>query len=254
MFSKSLARQRSSLSSIFNPRSLRPDIWWDANVLPGIASASGDPVASWPDISGNGNVPTQSTAANKPALELGVQNGLAVLRFDGVSDYMSLSAPAAVQVPSKTVFLVTRLVTNGATATWPLFSLGATNWYAGVTTGSDRMITSYGNAAQAQKQLASPTVVVGTSGCTVCSYRWTVDPTLTNVTVEEFANGALVGSAANVDGISTTYGSTLFVGALSSSSNFGNVDIGEVIYFSRALSNYDRQHVENYLRKKWGTG
>ena len=61
-------------------------LWLDASQITGLND--GDAVASWTDLSGNGNHATQSTAAAKPTYKTNIINGLPVVRFDG-GDFLS---------------------------------------------------------------------------------------------------------------------------------------------------------------------
>lgn len=52
--------------------------------------SDGDPVATWEDVSGEGSDLSQGVAAKKPVYKEAIQNGLPVVRFDGVDDYLYL--------------------------------------------------------------------------------------------------------------------------------------------------------------------
>jgi hypothetical protein len=60
-----------------------------ANEINGLTD--GQVVATWPDLSGSGNPATQATAALQPKYYKNVLNGQAVVRFDGVDDWMYLN-------------------------------------------------------------------------------------------------------------------------------------------------------------------
>lgn len=59
------------------------ECWLDASTLSG---TDGSPLASWSDLSGNGN---DFTSVNAPTLQTADQNGKNVVRFDGINDVMS---------------------------------------------------------------------------------------------------------------------------------------------------------------------
>jgi len=59
------------------------ECWLDASKLSG---TDGSDLSSWSDLSGNGH---DFTAVNPPVLKTGVQNGKNVVRFDGIDDVMS---------------------------------------------------------------------------------------------------------------------------------------------------------------------
>lgn len=69
-----------------------------------------DPVATWPDKSGNGNDATQGTPANQPVLAAGPNGKLAAL-FDGVDDFLATAA-LGINRPV-TVFCVLNPLTSG---------------------------------------------------------------------------------------------------------------------------------------------
>jgi hypothetical protein len=52
-------------------------------------------VARWEDKSGNARHATQGTSGSRPLRKTGIKNGLAVLRFDGSNDSMSIPSSAA---------------------------------------------------------------------------------------------------------------------------------------------------------------
>src|SRR5258708_5559410 len=75
---------------LFLDMTLSP-LWQDvARTLP--ATADGDAIGSWDDLSGNGYHAQQATGANKPILKKAIQNGLDVARFDGSASFLSLLA------------------------------------------------------------------------------------------------------------------------------------------------------------------
>lgn len=60
------------------------ELWLDADQIEGLND--GDPVANWPDMSGNGFDGTQADGARKPTYETNELNGKPVVRFDGSDD------------------------------------------------------------------------------------------------------------------------------------------------------------------------
>jgi hypothetical protein len=61
-------------------------IWLKADAITGLND--GEPVATWNDSSINGRNLTQATSTKRPLYKTAVQNGLPVMRFDGVDDYL----------------------------------------------------------------------------------------------------------------------------------------------------------------------
>lgn len=62
-------------------------VWLKADSIVGLND--GDAVSSWPDSSGNGWHATNSIVANRPKYFINSINGLPVVRFDGVNDYLA---------------------------------------------------------------------------------------------------------------------------------------------------------------------
>ena len=67
-------------------------LWLDANQITGLNN--GDPVATWSDMSGNGNDATQAVGANQPTYRTGRINGLPAVDFDGGNDFLTANGAA----------------------------------------------------------------------------------------------------------------------------------------------------------------
>ncbi len=65
-------------------------MWLRADAITGLND--GDPVATWPDASGNGKNATQSNASKRPIYRTNEVNGLPALEFDASDDGLSTSA------------------------------------------------------------------------------------------------------------------------------------------------------------------
>lgn len=81
-------------------------IWLKADSL---SLSDGDPVALWPDLSGNGNDLSQSNASMKPIFRVNRLNGLAALTFDG-GDILTR---ANVTISTFTIYTVFRALGAG---------------------------------------------------------------------------------------------------------------------------------------------
>ena len=76
----------------WTPLDLNPVIWLDASQL---GLANGASVATFPDLSGNGNDFVQANATQQPAFRTSGINGIGSVEGDGVNDTMLLSSVAA---------------------------------------------------------------------------------------------------------------------------------------------------------------
>jgi hypothetical protein len=201
-------------------------VWYDSPQLVGLAN--NDPITTCTDFSGNGNNATQGTAASKPIYKTGVQNGLPVMRFDGVDDWMRCVFTSTLTQPT-TVFVV--------------FSSSGNNQYIADGADSFRMavFTTASLSIYAGVQLSS-------SLATPISFS-VVAATFDGINSSIYHNGTLV--ASGDAGASSVEGFTL--GARFGISNFLAGDMGEFLVYNRTVSSAERQHNESvYLMPKWG--
>lgn len=70
-------------------------VWLAADRLTGLAD--GAAVASWTDMSGNGNHAVQATGANQPIYKTGIVQGRPVVRFDGANDFLKIADAASLK-------------------------------------------------------------------------------------------------------------------------------------------------------------
>lgn len=75
-------RRRVMLPAAAGPPLTGLKLWLKAGDVSGV---DGDPVATWPDASGESNNATQATAGNRPTLKTNIINGLPVVRFLGTA-------------------------------------------------------------------------------------------------------------------------------------------------------------------------
>lgn len=89
------------------------------------ASSDSDPVGSWLDQSGQGFHCTASADSVRPTLKLAIQNGLPVVRFDGVDDL--LQSASITGLPAITLFLLAK---SGVTTSAYVLTLGPADQHA----------------------------------------------------------------------------------------------------------------------------
>jgi hypothetical protein len=205
--------------------------------LTSAAVADGDPVGGWQDQSGQGNNATQGTAAAKGTLKLNVLNGKAVVRGDGVDDY--LTHAALTLGTTHTVFLVTQ---------WP------TATQAGILLGSDT--ANYGPYTNGSSTLnysvsnPNPQQACNVAFAPANATWYVLGIRRNGLTVRFYKNGAQLGtdqtlSPNNNDPYSPT---TLFAGG---NSFFQAIDLAEVLYYNSALSDANVTNVLNYLNGRY---
>jgi hypothetical protein len=225
-----------------DPRSI-PDlaVWLDADRLNGLSD--GDPVATWPDSSGNGNDFAQATSGFRPVYKTGIVCGKPVVRFDGVDDYLHAADSATYKGASLTVFAVYRRAGANAdnivvcyphdvTHTSPFFrwAIDAKAASHDLAIGADVGVSSYG----------APTDI----------WRvWTYDNDGAVFSRDGVAV-ALTGTSGGTISYPNAVG--LYLGAdVAGGENFDG-DIAEIIIYKRQLSTRERQTIEEYLSEKYG--
>ncbi len=97
---------------VFTPLKLPGlELWLDASQIVGLND--GDPVATWSDLSGNGNHATQATGSKRPLWKTAIVNGRAVVRPDGVDDYLATASASPTLAQPGTVYIVGALAAGG---------------------------------------------------------------------------------------------------------------------------------------------
>lgn len=250
-----------------------PLVLFDATTGGSLVAADGG-VARWEDKSGNARHATQSTDANRPTRKTAIQGWKDVLRFDGSNDRMSIASSTAtfkfLHGEDATVFLVGK---GGTTANPDAFyAFLATHNGSAFTVGysiyfEDRNLP--GDSFFANNQAR---VIIGASGGPVVDSEdrgvgsfsantFKVISAITRPTQGTAANrlAARVNGGSSVSGNNGTAARStanasgdLTIGSTPAGAVFLLGDIAEIIIYDSALSDANREAVENYLIAKWG--
>ena len=218
------------------------------------ATADDDVVGGWEDQSGNGFDVTQAVAANKPLLKTGILNGKPVLRFDKTNDYLSRAAVLGESDTQGTLFFVAG--TDDADQQMVLcISDDASNSRRilfGKAAIDDRM-ELFQRAADVGEQIDGSTAVndgvhrIFTFKSSGTVYTFYLNGTAEEINVVAGANnGDWIGDCSSLD--VTAVGAWVYSGVVS----YWEDDIAEIIYYDTALSDAEREKVENYLGAKYG--
>ena len=233
--------------------------WWrgDAAVTYDNVAA----VSEWRDQSGNANHAVQPAAARRPQLVRNAVNNKPAVRFDGANDYLAieqLSYAAAGAVSGLTLFALLRTTAVQAqtvasfdrTAYWELALTGGGN------AGRARWSTQ--PQAGVAHDLDAPGALVDGRWRLLCM-RFAAGPTATK---QLFIDGILVATADAHPGQNLGSGATRFgfIGAPSQAANFNGAigaalfhgDLAELALFDRALTDGERDRVEQYFVEKFG--
>ncbi len=192
--------------------------------------AGGSTLATWTDKSGQGNHMVSAAAGSSPTLTANGINGLSTIRFDG---------------------------NDGLTS--------------GISYGNTYTVFAVGNMAGTQNgrllNSSSANFVLGWWGGRQDQYfadNWVSNPNTSVVAnqtklyaaVANANSATLYSNGVQVPGTGTTYVGAmgrLSLGGVGQYNELSKGDLGEVMVFTRALTDTERQAVEAYLRGKWTT-
>lgn len=238
----------------FNPKSIAGlAAWWDAADLSTLsqnsdgssaAVATSDPVGRWMDKSGNARHVLQTVNNSRPLLQAGLFNGRSAVRFDGTDDSMiTTSAGLATGAASRTLLSVyhprSTTGTNTIAGQSNAGNVGAANWFV----------------LQARQIPAGDPYLAGfsadsTNGASITQSIKAAGVTYDGTNVRLYLNGTLVDTDART---LNTVASEMQFGRTAVAGEFGNLDICEVLLYSRAVTDSERLALFRYLGRKWGT-
>ena len=219
-------------------------VWLRANRIDGL---SGDAVGIWFDESGQGNDFTQATPTAQPTLAGFVLNGLPVVRFDGVND--GLRVPGRlISGNSFTLFTVMSLK-QGSIWPWQIGSGTDRNRvfyedsdFGGGNVNSIDIGHDFGNDARA--------TLPGIADSSFKVLGIVADQNLAGTKVYMNGNAASMSVLrSNLQWTFTAGGNWL--ARFDFPVAFAEADFAEFILYDRALSQSERQEVEQYLTLKY---
>lgn len=229
-------------------------LWYEttsSNSFKSTQSSDGTAIDTWYDINSQQPIPnnaTQTTTANQPLYKENIfANGIPAIRFDGTDDCMSFDG-SFIANSSYTIFVVEQRRSA------PSLNYG-TPWVGGTSSSTVDANFHFGYAS-----LAPSTAKLGHFTDDL-NY---VNSTLLTTFVTRMHTGSFNSSTLArkywYNGGTTADSSDTAKAALSGWSgaaiariitNYYNGDIGEIIFFARALTDEERQSVESYLSKKF---
>ena len=227
-------------------------LWLDASQL---ALADNDPVATWPDLSGNGYDATQATAENRPTFKAGIQNGLGIVRAVGAPDAQALGLSAAGLDLVRDLAAVT--VAFAASGTADSHVVIEALDPAGIATRMRAEISTnvLGRLSATDSDSA---YVLAEQNISDVAGRFVValsvlDPIAMVATIEVASANPSVMTNVNPVSQRTPDSASLEVRIMGDAINSFAGDLGELIVWQRALNARERRRVLEYLSAKWGT-
>ena len=233
-------------------------LWLDADT---VAGSDGDAVSSWEDQTAYGNDFAQATGGNQPIVKTNQLNGHRCVRFADNSKFMSSSYAPTIGT-AKTVALVCKLGSlistgytypftflNGTTHDILLFFHERNAWYpwtfrfqANTNVGSPGFgaISTGGNTTAAQKILISYDGTTPSNAVPAYLARFAgVNQSLANAAPSLHAG---LGEASSIIGGDGSASDPIYMA----------LDIFELIWWERQLSEREMILVESYLNTKYG--
>ena len=228
-------------------------IWLDGSDILNNGSnnpADGTPVVNWINKAPNLIEAKQTNSSYQPVYYSG-SKGVVFSNTNDLVTINGLDTTYSSINPKETIFI---LLSNTTTKEnynllYPA-SAGGRQLYLASNTVSQTKITT---AKRPEDILLSSGDITSSNTTLLTTWRnESVDGCNINVNTNHYINGLLTGGNT-LTGPYTTGGNTL-IGTDNYAGNNGfNGTISEIIIYSNALSDSDRQKVESYLRWKWGT-
>lgn len=215
-----------------------PKLWVDALRTPLGA------VASWTDLSGYGNHPTQGTGAQQPINTANQQGGKPTLLFTGTNS-SSLTLPSGLfLVPNgnNTVFAVAKRNTESGAAVKVVEITKA---------GAQRLELGYNSASGGVGYQSRAGVGSGVSstGNTNTNYQILTGFRSGTTQSVQVNNGTAVTNTSGANESTCDGGN---IGSLAGATNFLTGGIAEIIIYPYAVSAAGITYLNRYLANKWG--
>ncbi|HQL71766.1 MAG TPA: autotransporter-associated beta strand repeat-containing protein [Phycisphaerae bacterium] len=202
-------------------------LWLDASDAASVWT-SGGTVYQWDDKSGNGRNLTQGNAANQPTLVSAAMNGLAAVRFDGndvMANAFTFTTPYSIFTASK--------MDGGQN--YRLITSVNNNWLLGYWGGWQDRLYAEGWVSGPNNPADTATHLYGATGDGSFTYFYDGSTLITaNGSGKAAPNGISLGAWKNQPTNESSKGS-----------------VGEVVIYSRLLTDLERQDLNAYLAHKW---
>ena len=243
----------SDIASLFGWYDANQEVYQDSSFTTP-ATADGDPVGGWKDLSGNGRHLIQSVDGNRPTLKLGIQNGKNILRFTGTQYMQSVdvyTVATSISVASVVAINWGTLGFNGifghnygATSGQALLPAGATfqDWVSGD-------LLAIGNGYN----IGSAPRAIGPLGPITSNTFQLLAASLGPSVASSWLNGTLISTRVSDTGNCDTTSNYLVVGSTTGVADFLGGDLGELVFATPSITSSQMIRLETYAQIKWNT-
>jgi Ca2+-binding RTX toxin-like protein len=204
----------------------------------------GGQVRVWADKSGLGRHAVQTDVDNQPLLQLGTQNGLPAIRFDGTGDGLAALGLPTMTGNTNSLFWVQN--PTGGRSYMPLHSNNGVNAWALIVNANDGRtdLVGNGNTQTAASYYTDGALAGFTNSASVYTRLNGAAHVVASVNQPFSWNGQMT--------IANGYSNTSLQGDNTLYWNYAGT-MTEILVTSQTLSQADRELVEGYLAWKWGT-
>lgn len=221
-------------SAAVQPQSITGlNVWFRADA--GLTTDSSGGISSWINQANTATSATQTTAAKRPILSGASANGKPAVRFDGVDDTLATNITSSAAA-EQTIIVVAK---GQNYQSMVRFQNAATPYIVYPWGNKNYIISSDNNGAGIASGLVDNEWNIG-----VARYK-----SGTASGMQTFRNGKLI--AQRTSAAATLPSAPLTIGAYLGSSEFAKADIAEILVYNRALTESERQGVEQYLSQKY---
>jgi hypothetical protein len=213
-------------------------VWFQADALSGFSN--GDPVAVWPDLSGNNWHASQTDLAKRLTYMTGLQNGLPGVRADEVDDIMTTGYTVALGDFTVIAAFRDRL---GVVQSERLVDKNfVTGFYLGRnSTGAN----SWGGGIMQTSPPYGTFVTLSDASAHILSMRRSG----TSQTIRGDGNTATASDNVSASALSTA---PLCLGADQDANAVGGIDLYGFVLYSSALTDPQQAGVELWVAQRWG--
>jgi hypothetical protein len=210
-----------------------------------VTSASGT-VSAWADQSGTGTNAAQATAASQPAFVANAVNNLPAVDFDGVNDFMTFNLPMT-NLSGATIFLVAASTSATQDGTWHGAANSAIFWNEN-SDWSTIFLTPFQKYVKYQFGTGWPNNISTYTRPVTLGSAFSVNAAVKNGANEAlYVNGSLVFSAGGKGPAMMNSRPTGNLGRGYNDNTYFAGRIAEILVYTRALTDIERQQVETYL-------
>ncbi len=222
-------------------------VWLKADALGGLSN--GEPLAVWPDASGQGYSATQIVTGSRPQLISSVLSGKPVVRFDGADDFLQLPSGLCSFNSGLSAFVVTTPRVNPFSRFFDFGNGAGNNNILFAPRGNSPLLAYLVFNGQNYSGLSSDNGI--TSGTPqILSVVQQGGIPQTSSSVRTFRNGSETGagSAFVPSDVERTIN---YIGKSNWNDPLFQGDIAEILIYNTALTETQRQQVNTYLQRKY---